>query len=181
MEGDQKKNKLGFIPHGHGRPKADFRSGGLANYKGYKEKYPDTKLKSVDFHNLVIKLNQGFIDYCLKTGEGVKLPFGFGILTVARYKSGKPKLKEDGTMFSYYPVNWNESNKQGKIVYFINNHTGGNVYRWKWLPTTARFKHAIYWKLSILKKNKKLLHEHIMDEENNYREKYREIEKYKKK
>lgn len=125
------------------RQKIDFRSSSKAAYLAFKARYPREELSFTDYKKILLHFNSLLVEHILQTGEKVKLPFGLGELSVAKYKPRREKTFMDKsgqlTTIPGLPINWEKTRQHGKIIYHMNSHTDGHKYRWKWFRTKARF------------------------------------------
>jgi hypothetical protein len=125
------------------RPRIDFRSTSKAAYADFKKQYPSEELSFPEFKKILLLFNSLLVDYILETGDRLKLPFGLGEISVAKYKPRRTKTFQDKTGATVtipgLPINWQKTRQQGKIIYHLNSHTDGHKYRWKWFRTKARF------------------------------------------
>jgi len=113
--------------------------------------------------------------YCLETGNAVKLPYGFGALVINKRKPAKPKMGEDGKLIIKYPIDWDATNREGRYIYHMNEHTDGFKCKWYWLRSLAKLKLTEIWNVKMIKGNSQLLTKYCRDEENQYYLKYREL------
>ena len=125
------------------RPKTDYRSTSKKTYLAFKERYPGVDISFADYKNILFLFNGQLVEHILQTGEKLKLPFGLGEISVAKYKPLRQKTftGKNGatTTIPGLPINWQKTRQQGKIIYHLNSHTDGHKYRWKWFRTKARF------------------------------------------
>jgi len=155
--------------HG-GRPKRDILTGSKDCYALFMERNPGVKLTYVQYNQCIIDLNAHYVDHILKTGHMVTLPHGLGKLCV------KTNGDKRGVAFRKgMGVNWKESMAQGNLVYWTNHHTEGRRYNFKWIKSMSKIKHKAIWRLDMMKANRKLLSEHILSDNEPYRELYKQL------
>ena len=82
--------------------------------------------------------NWMWIEYALRTGMKVYLPFGFGPIAVNK-KMLKRFKTHKGKKYVNLRVDWKKTKEQGKYIYHTNEHTDGFNYRWLWASTEAKF------------------------------------------
>lgn len=125
------------------RPKIDYRSTSKAAYLAFREQYPNEDISFADYKNILLQFNRRIIAHILQTGEKIKLPFGLGELSIAKYTPRREKtfMDKNGklTTIPGLPINWQKTREHGKIIYHLNSHTDGYKYRFKWFKTKARF------------------------------------------
>jgi hypothetical protein len=126
------------------RRKKEYRTNSRENYDRFLK---ENNLKESDLSftkyckNLEV-CNWMFIEYALRTGSKVYLPYGFGPLAVnkkmlKRFKEFKDK---DGNLKKVVNlrVNWAKTKELGKKVYHTNEHSDGYNFRWIWFPEESK-------------------------------------------
>ena len=142
------------------RVKVDWRSGSKDNYKNFCKKHPVINLTYDQWRNIVYFFNESFRDYVLETGDKVKLPFGFGEVSINKKK--RRKLKEvNGKEYVNLPIDWKKTKAKGKLIYNFNFHTEGYFFGWMWFKRTARFKQANLWSFKPSRTTSRLLSHYI--------------------
>lgn len=120
--------------------KKEYRTNSKENYDVFLQKHNLTEA-DISFskwkENLAI-CNWMFVEYALRTGMKVNLPFGFGPLAVNK-KMLKRFKEYNGKKYINLRIDWAKTKKLGKRVYHTNEHTDGYNYKWKWFPDEARF------------------------------------------
>ena len=82
--------------------------------------------------------NWMWIEYALRTGMKVVLPFGFG--PVAVNKKMLKRFKEyKGNKFINLRIDWKRTKQHGKHIYHTNEHSDGFNYKWLWSSKEAKF------------------------------------------
>jgi hypothetical protein len=120
--------------------KKEYRTNSRENYDKFlsinnlsEESFPFDKWKQV-----LATSNWMFIEYALRTGMKVTLPYGFGPLAVNK-KMLKRFKEYNGKKYVNLRIDWQKTKKLGKRVYHTNEHTDGYNYKWKWFPHEAKF------------------------------------------
>lgn len=151
----------------HGRKKVDMITGGKAAYAKYCEQQKQ-KVSYKQYRQIIWAINRCYIDYMLNTGHKVIFPYGIGKMCVNRFKRiRKIYTSKDGTETFYScPVNWGESKKQGRIVYFLNENSDGYTYHWKWFRFESRMENPQIWKLVMTINAKKTLSHYVSNSNN---------------
>ena len=159
-----------------GRPKVEFRSASRSNYDRFSLENPTIKITYRQYEQIIREINLQYALHCLTTGNAVKLPYGMGVLAVIKKKSKKTFRDENGT---HHPlaINWKETLKEGKKIYFLNEHTDGYHCHWQWFKKFGKVKMPTIWLFKACKKNSQLLKEFCFDTEGGYYLKYRECTK----
>lgn len=128
------------------KPERDFRTASRESWKLFKKAHPQLakKINSTTYIKIVKGFNEGLIKYALDTGNQIFLPYNFGVICVHRWEGVNFKYKEDGTPQNIMAINWPETNRLGKRVFLLNNHTEGFRYRFLW-RTTKRLPMRDIW------------------------------------
>ena len=112
-----------------------------------------------DFYNVGYKkyrsiceeFNKLIIDAILLKAKEFKMPFRLGTLRILKkemnYSVTKNKLK----------IDWQETNKQKKVIYHLNDHTDGFNYRWFWSKRKAIIKNKTIYSFQATRTNKRRL------------------------
>ena len=92
---------------------------------------------SYEKYNKFINLNNWMsVEYVLETGYKVRLPFGFGDLSINKKKLNKFKEFE-GKKYINLRIDWQKTKKEGKRIYHTNEHSDGFNHKWVWFPQSA--------------------------------------------
>jgi hypothetical protein len=91
-------------------------------WKAYKEKHNST-ITYADFTKIVKESNKMICDTIVDDENGFKLPENLGYLCIIKYKTKKKA------------INWQDTKKYGKTIYFLNLHSFGFRYHIKWFKT----------------------------------------------
>lgn len=121
------------------RTKIGYRTNSRQSYNNFCKNHPDIKITFSQFKDVISTCNQMITDYVLETGEKFKLPFGFGELSVDKWKP-KKYVEYNGKQYINLPVDWVKTKKVGTLVYNLNAHTDGFRFKWYWFKSTARFE-----------------------------------------
>lgn len=127
------------------RTKVGFRSASVAAYKIFKEQHPEIDITYRQFYEIIVSWNSSVMEYIIETGDEVKLPYGFGVLTIAKYKQKKRRIDQDGNEKINLAIDWVRSKQEGKRIYLMNFHTDGWKFFWKWDSKRSYFKSASIW------------------------------------
>jgi len=121
------------------RPKADYRTGGKEAYKNFCNNHPSVKITYKQYQSVIHNCNEMIMDYVIDTGEKFRLPFGFGDISIDKWKPKRFK-EHNGQKYINLPIDWAKTRKEGTWVYNINAHTDGFRFGWKWFKDTAKFQ-----------------------------------------
>lgn len=91
-------------------------------WKAYKEKY-NSNISYKDFTTIVKESNKKIAEFVAEDENGFKLPENLGYLCVIKYKTKKKA------------INWADTKKYGKTIYYLNLHSFGYRYHIKWFKT----------------------------------------------
>lgn len=76
------------------RPNRDFRSASKEQYKKFIEENPNIQIDFKTFENIIRKWNTAVVNYIIETGDSIKLPYGFGTISVVKYKRRNFKINK---------------------------------------------------------------------------------------
>ncbi|SEW21560.1 hypothetical protein SAMN05428988_3224 [Chitinophaga sp. YR573] len=128
------------------RPRIDYRSTSKAAYNDFCSQHPNEQISFIQYKEIILGFNTLLADHVLETGERIKLPFGLGEISIAKFRPPRQKtfLNKTGKAVTItgLPINWQKTREHKKIIYHLNAHTDGNKYRWKWFVKNARFAGA---------------------------------------
>lgn len=96
-------------------------------WKAFKQKH-NIDISYSDFTTIIKESNKKIFNAILEDENGFKLPENLGYLCIIKYKTKKKA------------INWADTKKYGKKIYFLNLHSFGYRYHIKWFKTgIARF------------------------------------------
>lgn len=153
------------------RVKVQYRQASVENYKRFKAEYPQTKVDYYTWSNIIYTFNYNQRDYCLETGDKVKLPWGFGELATSKKKTKKTITDPSGIERINLPINWKRTKELGKRIYHFNFHSDGFKLKWKWFVKTARFKSSKFWVFKPSRVSSRMIKHYITQDTH---EKYKE-------
>ena len=156
------------------RPVIDYRSASNTNYKRFCKEHPEVRITFAEWKTIIYSFNRSMRDHILETGEKIRFPGGLGDFSIYKWKPNKV-IQLNGETKVSLPINWAETNKSNKIVYFMNYHSEGYQFRWWWFKSSAMFKFARMWTFKPSRVSMTLLGKHIMDGIE-YQHKYRQWE-----
>lgn len=157
------------------RVKKEYRSNSKQRYQEFlKENNISEKELSFDkFSKNLEVCNWMFIEYALRTGEKISLPYGFGpiVVTKKKYKTFKEK---DGKKYVNLKVNWKKTKEVGKKVYHTNEHTDGYNFRWMWFPGEAKLPLSDIYMFKPGRYMSRAINKYLRKDKNNYKDIYLE-------
>jgi hypothetical protein len=154
------------------RTSTEYRQVSREVFKTYQQEHPNFAITFTQWQNVIYTFNYAFRDYLLETGEKGKLPWGIGDFAVLKRMPKRIKTLKDGREVVGLPINWKKSKEHGKKIFFLNSHTEGYKFKWKWFYKTARFKYCDIWNFKPYRITSRLLN-HFLKQEG-YQHKYRE-------
>lgn len=126
-------------------PKGCWRSESKASYETFCKAHPTIHITFEQFRSVILTYNKMVRDHVLETGDKFRFPFGFGDISIRKWKKKKINTLPDGRQFIAMAVDWKKTKEIGKKVYLLNNHTDGFRLQWKWFRKTAIFEsHSIF-------------------------------------
>src|SRR6266496_254355 len=149
------------------RVKVEYRQASKENYNLFIEENTTIKVSYLDFQNIIYTFNYGFRDHLLETGEKAKLPWGFGEFTICKRRRKTTRINKEGKELSNRPINWKKTKELGKHIYYLNFHTSGYSFKWKWFANNSRrFKYAEIWVFKPSRFSSRLINHYLQEEEN---------------
>ena len=161
------------------RPHIEFRTASKENYKNFCEQHPSISISFKDFIKIIKTYNQNLINHLIETGDKVKLPYGIGDLRIVKYKPIKTKITKSGKELPNYTIDWIETKKAGKYIYYLNDHTEGYKYLFMWKWASSRLKHAEIWSFKASRIHSRRLGALLKKPNSHYRDVY--VENFRKK
>lgn len=121
------------------RKKKEYRTYSRENYDRFikENNILESELSYPKYCKNLEVCNWMFMEYILRTGEKINLPFGFGPLTINKKKLKKYK-EHDGKKYVNLRPDWQKTKQNGKMIYHTNEHSDGYNFRWLWFPAEAR-------------------------------------------
>lgn len=141
----------------------------------FKEEFPRTKIDFRKFKEIINAINIFYLEYILNTGDIVFIPYGLGKVFIQKNKRRIRRSKDGTGTHVIAPVNWAETKKQGKVIYYMNEHSDEFTYRYWWFHKSAHLKHFPNWEMKMSDYAKKRLFAKIVDKEVDYRRNYSEL------
>jgi len=112
------------------------------------ESNEDFNIEYKELKRIILLFIKFMVDNVME-GHSVSIPHGLGKLRII---GKKPKKR-----FRDFAINYQETKKQGKTVYYSNDHSDGFVYGFKWLKKNYHIVNKRYYKLGLSKPNKNRL------------------------
>lgn len=108
-------------------------------WKSYKEK-TGSDISYQQFSDIIKEGNKKIFEAIIEDESGFKLPENLGYLCVIKYKTKKKA------------INWIDTKKYGKKIYYLNLHSFGYRYHIKWFKTgISRFSFNEVYKFAPLR------------------------------
>jgi hypothetical protein len=155
--------------------KYDVNTGSRAMFKLFKEQHPQINIDSKKYKEVIESLNLYYLDHMLETGNVVVLPYGLGKMMIQKNKRRLRPTRDGKSTYMKAPINWKETQQQGKIVYYLNENTDGFTYRYLWFKNGSYISHNSIWCMVMTMQAKKMLKNRIDCEDKDYKNLYREL------
>lgn len=160
------------------RPKVlgyDVVTGSKAVFKEFAKTNPQLNIDNKQYKQIIEEINLYYIDHILETGNMIFIPNGLGKMIIQKNKRRLKPTKDGTSKYFKAPINWPESYKQGKLVYYLNESTDGFTYRYQWHKKASYIEKSPIWSLVMTREAKRLLKERIENSEKDYKSLYREL------
>lgn len=154
-----------------GRPKVEWRSASRSNYEDFCKKNPHINISFKKWKEIIYMHNEMYVKHILETGQAVKLPYGFGKLSVNK-KKPKATRKYNNKTHIILPIDWARTKKEGKKMYHLNSHTDGYKFRWIWFSRDARYADSDVWNFKPARVISRALCKYLMVEDKSYKDIY---------
>jgi nucleoid DNA-binding protein len=154
------------------RPIIEYISASKKNYKEFCQNHPDIPISYKTFKDIIYTSNSIYANYALE-GEKVKLPQGFGSLAIDKRKQ-RYKRNINGVDKICLAVNWQESKKLGRKIYYTNAHTEGYRYKWYWFKREVFLTDNYIWGFTPTRINSRKLAQLLKQENSTYIHLYKE-------
>ena len=122
-------------------------------YRSYIDYVSDNPLYQVDYKTFRGIINDYFKylrDELIENGKEIKLPCRLGTLSIVKHK---PKEYSGRSL----RIDYAESKKYNKVIYHLNDHTGGYKYRFYWNKHNMLTKNKTMYQLIMTRDNKRYL------------------------
>jgi len=153
----------------------DIVTGSVAMFKEFKKLNPQLNIDNKQYKQVIEQINLYYIKHLLDTGNMVFIPNGLGKMMIQKNQRKLKPTKDGSSKYLRAPINWPESYKQGKIIYYLNESTDGFTYRYLWLKKASYIEKSSMWLLVMTKEAKRLLKERIESTEKDYKSLYKEL------
>lgn len=124
------------------------------------------KLKYNIYKNILCDYYKGMIDYLFETSLPYKLPYNLGEFQIIKKRTYASS--QNGRFTS---IDWSKTNKVGKTVYHLNDHSNGYKYLFTWNKRQCRSKAIRKYRFIPTRANKRKLAYYIKNKIKDYFEK----------
>lgn len=169
------------------RPKSEYRTGSKESFQKFRKSYPEIKITLDQFVAILHSHALHLTEYILETGELVKMPFGLGTLTIAKYKKSKERYTQTGKTFTNLPPDWSktlqlwreceECKAKKQLVFHLNSHTQGYYYYWRWNINKVTIRAPYLWTFSLNREHGRKLKDYLLQPNSHYKEIYKTYNK----
>jgi nucleoid DNA-binding protein len=149
------------------RPTIEYRTASKKSYEDFCKKNPSIKISFSKWKEIIYTYNRMCIKYVLETGQSVKLPHGFGRLSINK-KKPKTTKKWNGKVYINLPIDWKRTREEGKKVYHLNTHTNGYKCVWIWFGQEARFTNSDVWNFRPSREASRSITKYLNKADKNY-------------
>ena len=172
------------------RPKYEYRTGSKESFYQFKKNFPEIKI-TYDVFLKILKIHASyFASHILETGDLLKLPYGMGTLTVAKYKKAAVRYTKKKQAINNLPPDWakthqlwkecEECKEKKQMVFHLNNHTEGYSYYWRWNINKVTIKSPYIWSFSMNREFSRGLSKLLLSQNSKYKNLYKTFHKSKK-
>lgn len=102
------------------------------------------------FKRILEEFNKVIRDKLLNASDGFKMPYGLGYIRIVKYK---PKSYDKHSL----SVDYAATNKYGKTIYHLNEHSNGYKFRLYWSKLPQTFPDRYKYQLCFVRENKRKL------------------------
>src|SRR5688572_14449779 len=98
------------------RQAREYRQASKENWKRFSEEFPEIKLSYLEWSNIIYSFNYNIRDYCLETGNKIKLPWGFGDIAISKRRRKKKVTLPNGEERINLAIDWKKTKLLGKKI-----------------------------------------------------------------
>jgi len=122
------------------------------SYVHYIDNLDDNKTYEVGYelYRSIISRYYKLLMFEILHGYEFRLPFGFGYMNIIKRKVNIHSLTRFG-------IDWTESVKNKKVIYYLNSHSKSYIYRFKWAKETSKIPNLYFYKFVASRENKREL------------------------
>lgn len=168
------------------RTKCEYRTSSKENYLRFlkKKNLTEEDITYKKYCDILEISNWMFIEYALKTGKQVYLPFGFGPIVVTKkrlkmYKIYTDKVTKEEKKIINLRIDWFKTKKLGKRVYHTNEHSDGFNCKWMWFSNLSRLHMSGLYVFKPCRYASRAIARYVKNTKENYIENYLEWERIK--
>lgn len=102
------------------------------------------------YNRILDEMCKVILDYVFMRSDGFKMPYGLGFIQIGKYR---PKTYTEKSL----SVDYRESQKYGKRIYHLNEHSNGYKFRLYWSKIPKTFPDRYRYSLNLVRANKRKL------------------------
>ena len=102
------------------------------------------------YNRILNEMCKVILDYVFMRSDGFKMPYGLGFIQIGKYR---PKTYTEKSL----SVDYKESQKYGKRIYHLNEHSNGYKFRLYWSKIPKTFPDRYRYSLNLVRANKRKL------------------------
>ena len=122
-------------------------------YKFYCENIKSNKIYDVPYE-VYMSVNHTFykeiMNYIIEKNGTFKMPYRLGLFFILKEKINLNKL-------TGHAIDWSATNKYGKVIYHLNEHTDGYKYSYQWDKKDTKLPNLYFYRLVPTRSNKRRL------------------------
>ncbi len=115
-----------------------------------KEEIGPYNITRAEYRTIVEDYIKMVMDEILNKASNFKLPFRLGDLRVVKLDSSLGRKRR-------YSIDFSLTQKYGKPIYHLNEHSGGFKYMFKWSKKDMYVKHGVFYRFIPTRTNKRRL------------------------
>lgn len=155
------------------RTKKDYITNSRENYERFlkENKVSTEELSYQKYSKNLLTCNWMFIEYALRTGSRVPLPYGFGSIAVNKKKLNRFK-EFNGKKYINLRIDWKKTKKAGRRIYHTNEHSDGYNFRWAWFPEDARLYLSSLYVFKAWRYSSRAINKYVRKTDTDYKDMY---------
>lgn len=132
-------------------------------WKEYKKKVKDKTFFDINqstYKKILYDINKEAMRLMIEDNQVLFLPYSLGQLSIVKKPAKIKNIKQ-------FPIDWQETKKQGKHIRLFNTHTGFHIMEFYWDKTLIKgLRYGRFYKFVPSRKNKRNLGKEIKTNKN---------------
>jgi hypothetical protein len=121
-----------------------------ADYINDKEENSPYNISYTEYVNIIRDHTKMVMDNILDKAQSFKMPYRLGTIRIVKLDSSLSRKRR-------YSLDFSLTQKYGKPIYHLNEHSGGYKYMFKWDKADAYVKHKSFYRFIPTRTNKRKL------------------------